>query len=51
MFEDNLSAIKDAKNLNYNHDNETFFSVVPRQGTFERDEAKTFEVIFNPDKV
>lgn len=32
-------------------DKETLFNIAPKQGTLDRDESKTFEVLFSPNKV
>lgn len=39
------------KNDNYVTYSENNFSILPKQGTLERDDTRTFEIIFNPDKV
>lgn len=39
------------KNWDYVVDKDTFFTIGPKQGTFDRNETKTFEVLFSPNKV
>ena len=39
------------KNSGYVLDKESVFSIQPKQGTFDKNEVKTFELVFSPSKV
>jgi len=41
----------DLKPSNYTLDKDTCFEILPKQGTFERNETKVFDVIFSSTKV
>jgi hypothetical protein len=39
------------KNVNYVIDKDSLFTVAPKQGTLDRSELKTFELMFSPTRV
>jgi hypothetical protein len=51
ILEDNLTSENSVKNLDYVVEKDTFFTIGPKSGTFDRNETKTFEVLFSPNKV
>ena len=52
MFEDSLMLDESLnKNSNYTIDKDSLFSIAPKQGTLDRNETKTFEIMFSPNKV
>jgi hypothetical protein len=52
VFEDSLMLDESLnKNSNYTIDKDSLFSIAPKQGTLDRNETKTFEIMFSPNKV
>ena len=52
LLEDNLlNEENQNKNANYVIDKDSYFSIAPKQGTLDRNEVKTFEIMFSPNKV
>ena len=52
VLEDNLISDEGSnKNSNYTVEKESLFSIAPKQGTLDRNETKTFEIMFSPNKV
>lgn len=50
-MEDNLLAMINSIDSSYMPDPTSVFSIAPKQGTFDRDEVKNFEILFAPNKV
>ncbi len=52
VFDNNLGGNDFVnKHVNYTIDKDSLFSVAPKQGTLDRGETKTFELMFSPLKV
>lgn len=51
IMEDNLMGMTNLNESSYAPDPSSLFSIAPRQGTLDRDEEKTFEILFAPNKV